>query len=90
MRRNWRTVLFADAHLNMQMVAFISRDDIVHALWRIVLWQLNFFFRVVHYVRPYIAPPLIYLLQANNVNTLPWSSRSPDLVSIEHVWHMLN
>lgn len=50
----------------------------------------RFFFRVVHYVRPYIAPPLIYLLQANNVNTLPWSSRSPDLVSIEHVWHMLN
>jgi hypothetical protein len=32
----------------------------------------------------------INFLQANDVNTLPWSSRSPDLAPIKHTWDMLN
>ena len=32
----------------------------------------------------------INFLHANDVNTLPWSSRSPDLAPIEHIWDMLN
>jgi hypothetical protein len=34
--------------------------------------------------------PSMNFLQANNVNTLHWPSRSPDLASIEHVLDMLN
>jgi transposase len=40
--------------------------------------------------RPHIARLSMNFLQSNNVNTLPWPSRSPDLVPIEHVWDMLN
>ena len=29
------------------------------------------------------------LLQANRVNVLPWSSRSPDLNPIEHIWNVI-
>jgi hypothetical protein len=29
-------------------------------------------------------------LQANNINTLPWPSRAPDLAPIEHVLYMVN
>ena len=29
-------------------------------------------------------------LQANNINTLPWPSRAPDLAHIEHVLYMVN
>ena len=32
----------------------------------------------------------INFLQVNNVNTLPWSSRSPNLAPINHIWDMLN
>jgi hypothetical protein len=34
--------------------------------------------------------PSMNFLQANNVNTLHWPSRSPDLAPIEHVLDMLN
>jgi transposase len=34
--------------------------------------------------------PQCQYLVANNVSTLPWPSRSPDLAPIEHVWDMLN
>ena len=30
------------------------------------------------------------VLQANNVNALPWLSRSPDMAPIDHVLDMLN
>ena len=41
-------------------------------------------------VRSHTARLSMNCLQANNVNTLPWPSRSHDLAPIEHVLDMLN
>jgi hypothetical protein len=58
------------------VVQFMRRSN------RFVFWQDN--------ARPHIVRLSMNFLQAINVNTLPWPSRSPDLASIEHVSDMLN
>jgi hypothetical protein len=40
--------------------------------------------------RPHIARLSVNFLQANNVKTLSWPSRSPELTPIEHIFDMLN
>ena len=39
--------------------------------------------------RPHVARVNMAFLDQHNINVLPWSSLSPDLSSIEHVWDQL-
>ena len=40
-------------------------------------------------VRPHTARVVQQFFAANNVNVLPWTTRSPDLSPIEHLWDHL-
>ncbi|GFV03865.1 transposable element Tcb1 transposase [Trichonephila clavipes] len=40
-------------------------------------------------VRPHVAGIVLTFLDAENVQLLPWSAHSPDLLPIENVWSMV-
>ena len=61
-------------------------DDILHPVLVPFMHRNNRFVFQQDNTRPHIARLSMNFLQANNVNTLPWLSRSPDLAPIEHVW----
>ena len=67
---------YFDNILRPVVVPFVRRNN------RFVFQQDN--------ARSHIARLSMNFLQTNNVNTLPWPSRSPVLAPIEHVWDMLN
>ena len=70
----FNTQRYCDDMLRPVVVPFMRRNN-------------DFVFQKTN-ARPHIARLSMNVLQANNVNTLPWPSRSPDLAPIENIWEL--
>ena len=72
------------AHVQGNLTAVKYRDEILQPhVMHVIDWQRELFQQ--DNVRPHTSPLTIDYIEQNNINVLPWPSKSPDLNPIVHL-----